>query len=71
MKMILKNKQNWMTAERESNLFPRVMIIDGIGRHKVLLQTYLKIAVYHFRKCLKNCFCGSKLNFVLTTVPLR
>ena len=37
-------------AERESNLFPRVMITDKIGRHEVLSQIYYK--TYNF--CLKE-----------------
>ena len=40
--IITSEKQNWMSAERESNLFPRVMITDRIGRHEVLLQIYYK-----------------------------
>ena len=60
--IITSGKQNWMSAERESNLFSRVMITDRIRRHKVLLQIYYKN--YNFRKIskavisrLKNCCC--------------
>ena len=58
--IITSEKQNWMSAERESNLFSRVMITDRVGRHEVLLQIYYKN--YNFRKIskavvsrLKNC----------------
>ena len=49
--IITSEKQNWMSAERESNLFSRVMIKDRIGRHEVLLQIYYKN--YNFRKISK------------------
>ena len=45
---VTSDKQNWMSAERESHLFSRVMIADRIRRRKVLLQIYY--ISYNFRK---------------------
>ena len=36
------NKQNWMNAEHESNLFSEVMIADRTRQHEVLLQINCK-----------------------------
>ena len=41
-------KQNWMIVKCNSNLFLRVIITDGIGRHELLLQIYYEN--YSFRK---------------------
>ena len=34
--IITSDKQNWISAEREFNLFSRVMITYRIGQHEVL-----------------------------------
>ena len=46
--IIATDEQNWMSAERESNLFSGfIMITIRIGRHEVLLQVclYIKIKI--------------------------
>ena len=60
--IITSEKQIWMSAECEFNLFSQVMITHRIGQHKVLLQIYYKN--YSFQKLskavisrLKNCCC--------------
>ena len=40
--IITSDKQNWLSAERESNLCLRVMITYRIGRQEFLLQIYYK-----------------------------
>ena len=39
--IVTSGKQNWMRAERESNLFSRIVFTDRIGRHEVFRLTNL------------------------------
>ena len=48
----MSDKQDWISAERESKIFLRVIITDRIGPHLILLQIYYKN--YNFRKIVKT-----------------
>ena len=48
----MSDKQDWISAERESKIFLRVIITDRIGPHLFLLQIYYKN--YNFRKIVKT-----------------
>ena len=68
--IIMRDQENWMSAERESNLFSRVIITDRIGR-KSYYKFIIKIAISENElkinkivlACLKNCCVADKVKY--------